>query len=176
MIFQAQVRHQTATRLGAPRNAEHQNLPRTIRQPNASCTEVPTSENTFRLTNHYSTVSEEDFHSGAAKNSHTELCIEEFLKKSEKEWFRRYRDAKLGRRDVSRARSPNGLGLKRPESRDGKSRNSSIVSRGRQRHRSITPHSTMTYMSTEAGSPSGPDVDDEFLLGNGYKAPTGLRK
>ncbi|KAG6361487.1 hypothetical protein INS49_009714 [Diaporthe citri] len=111
-----------------------------------------------------------------AKNSHTELCIEEFLKKSEKEWFRRYRDAKLGRRDVSRARSPNGLGLKRPESKDGKSRNSSIVSRGRQRHRSITPHSTMTYMSTEAGSPSGPDVDDEFLLGNGYKAPTGLRK
>lgn len=114
-----------------------------------------------------------------AKNSHTELCIEEFLKKSEKEWFRRYRDAKLGiaskSREASRTRSPSG---RRPESRDGwsKSRNSSVVSRGRQRHRSITPHSIITYYSTEAGSPQEPDVDDEFLLGTGYKAPTGLRK
>lgn len=114
-----------------------------------------------------------------AKNSHTDLCIEEFLKKSEKEWFRRYRDAKLGiaskSREASRTRSPSG---KRPESRDGysKSRNSSVVSRGRQRHRSITPHSIITYYSTEAGSPQEPDVDDEFLLGSGYKAPTGLRK
>lgn len=114
-----------------------------------------------------------------AKNSHTDLCIEEFLKKSEKEWFRRYRDAKLGiaskSREASRTRSPSG---RRPESRDGwsKSRNSSVVSRGRQRHRSITPHSIITYYSTEAGSPQEPDVDDEFLLGTGYKAPTGLRK
>ncbi|KUI52906.1 Cell wall alpha-1,3-glucan synthase mok13 [Cytospora mali] len=109
-----------------------------------------------------------------AKNSHTELCIEEFLKKSEKEWFKRYREAKLGlSRDMSRTRSPMG---RRPESRDGKNRDSSIVSRGRQRHRSITPHSNLTYESTEVGSPLGPDVDDEFLLGDGYKAPTGLRK
>lgn len=110
-----------------------------------------------------------------AKNSHTELCIEEFLKKSEKEWFRRYRDAKLGikSREASRTRSPMG---RRPDSRDGKDRNPSIVSRGRQRHRSITPHSTLTYMDSESGLPQGPDVDDEFLLGTGYKAPTGLRK
>lgn len=110
-----------------------------------------------------------------AKNSHTELCIEDFLKKSEKDWFRRYRDAKLGikSREASRTRSPMG---KRPESRDGKNRNSSIISRGRQRHRSITPHSTLTYMDSEVGSPQGPDVDDEFLLGSGYAAPTGLRK
>lgn len=111
-----------------------------------------------------------------AKNSHTELCIEEFLKKSEKDWFKRYRDAKLGiskSRDASRSRSPMG---RRPESRDGKNRNSSIVSRGRQRHRSITPHSTLTYIDSESGLPQEPDVDDEFLLGNGYKAPTGLRK
>lgn len=111
-----------------------------------------------------------------AKNSHTELCIEEFLKKSEKEWFRRYREAKLGinkSREASRTRSPMG---RRPDSRDGKDRNASIVSRGRQRHRSITPHSTLTYIDSESGLPQGPDVDDEFLLGNGYKAPTGLRK
>lgn len=110
-----------------------------------------------------------------AKNSHTELCIEEFLKKSEKEWFKRYREAKLGlsTRDMSRTRSPSG---RRPQSQDGKGRDSSIVSRGRQRHRSATPHSNITYESTEMGSPRGPDVDDEFLLGDGYKAPTGLRK
>lgn len=118
---------------------------------------------------------EEKLEGITAKNSHTELCIEEFLKKSEKDWFRRYRDAKLGikSREASRTRSPMG---KRPESRDGKNRNSSIVSRGRQRHRSITPHSTLTYMDSEVGSPQGPDVDDEFLLGSGYAAPTGLRK
>lgn len=109
-----------------------------------------------------------------AKNSHTELCIEEFLKKSEKEWFKRYRNAKLGieSRDASRTRSKSPFG-RRPDSRDGKNRDSSVVSRGRQRHRSITPHSTM---STEAGSPYEPDVDDEFLLGRDFKAPTGLRK
>lgn len=113
-----------------------------------------------------------------AKNSITDLCIEEFLKKSEKEWFKRYRDAKLGlsARDASRARSPMGGRPQSRDGRDGKDRDSSVVSRGRQRHRSITPHSTMTYADTEFGSPSGPDVDDEFLLGDGYKAPTGLRR
>lgn len=110
-----------------------------------------------------------------AKNSHTDLCIEEFLKKSEKEWFKRYRNAKLGidSRDASRTRSSMD---KRPESRNAKSRNSSVVSRGRTRHRSLTPHSTLTYMDTETGSPQDEQVDDEFLLGSGYKAPTGLRK
>ncbi|KAK7744210.1 hypothetical protein SLS53_003731 [Cytospora paraplurivora] len=113
-----------------------------------------------------------------AKNSITDLCIEEFLKKSEKEWFRRYRDAKLGlsARDASRTRSPMGGRPHSRDGRDGKGRDSSVVSRGRQRHRSITPHSTITYADTEFGSPSGPDVDDEFLLGDGYKAPTGLRR
>ena len=32
-----------------------------------------------------------------SKNSESQLCIEEFLKKSEKKWFNRYRDAKLGK-------------------------------------------------------------------------------
>lgn len=112
-----------------------------------------------------------------AKNSHTELCIEEFIKKSEKEWFRRYREAKLGIKDKSREASRTRSSSRRPDSRDGsKNRNSSIVSRGRQRHRSITPHSTLTYIDSETGLPQGPEHDDEFLLGNGYKAPTGLRK
>lgn len=31
------------------------------------------------------------------KNSEDQLCIEEFLEKSEKDWFNRYRDVKLGK-------------------------------------------------------------------------------
>ncbi|ORY61497.1 alpha amylase [Pseudomassariella vexata] len=105
-----------------------------------------------------------------AKNSHNDLCIETFLKKSEKQWFSRYRDAKLGRsRDASRTRSP---APGRPESRGGDSRNTSVVSRGRQRRRSLTPHSMLTYET----SMETPPLDDEFLLGDGYKAPTGLKK
>lgn len=106
-----------------------------------------------------------------ATNSANDLCIETFLKKSEKEWFSRYRDAKLGRpRDSSRARSLMGS---RPASRNGDGRNDSIASRGRQRHRSTTP-SGLARSVFETSPP--PDVDDEFLLGDAYQAPTGLKK
>ncbi|KAK0625064.1 hypothetical protein B0T17DRAFT_617200 [Bombardia bombarda] len=113
-----------------------------------------------------------------AQNSISDLCIEAFLKKSEKEWFARYRDAKLGRhkeRDSSRPRSPGGSS--RPVSRNGEGRNESVVSRGRQRHRSMTP-SGLARSVFETSPPMGThnEVDDEFLLGDGYKAPTGLKK
>ncbi|TDZ25540.1 Cell wall alpha-1,3-glucan synthase mok13 [Colletotrichum orbiculare MAFF 240422] len=98
-----------------------------------------------------------------AKNSINDLCIENYLQKSEKKWFARYRDAKLGRRDHSRSRSPapsrpgssNGLGAKF----DG------------ERGRSRTP-SGLTGASRYDDSP----VDDEFLLGDNYHAPGGLKK
>ena len=110
-----------------------------------------------------------------AQNSASDLCIETFLKKSEKEWFARYRDAKLGRyRDASRTRSPGGS---RPVSRNGEGRNESVVSRGRQRRRSLTP-SGLAHSVFEMSPPARGthDVDDEFLLGDGYQAPTGLKK
>lgn len=113
-----------------------------------------------------------------ASNSASDLCIETFLKKSEKEWFARYRDAKLGRlRDSSRTRSVAGS---RPASRQGDNgRNESVVSRGRSRHRSMTP-SGLARSVFETSPPTAMgahnDVDDEFLLGDGYQAPTGLRK
>lgn len=37
----------------------------------------------------------------SGKNSETELCIEEFLTKSEKAWFNRFRDARLGRTPIT---------------------------------------------------------------------------
>ncbi|KAK3689181.1 hypothetical protein B0T22DRAFT_168289 [Podospora appendiculata] len=107
-----------------------------------------------------------------AQNSANDMCIETFIKKSEKEWFARYRDAKLGRhRDSSRPRSPGGS---RPGSRNGEGRNESVVSRGRQRHRSMTPSGLAR--SVFETSPPNYAVDDEFLLGDGYQAPKGLKK
>ncbi|TIC95265.1 Cell wall alpha-1,3-glucan synthase mok13 [Colletotrichum higginsianum] len=98
-----------------------------------------------------------------AKNSGNDLCIENFLKKSEKKWFARYRDAKLGRRDHSRSRSP-------APSRPGSSKGLGAKFDG-ERGRSRTP-SGLTGASRYDDSP----VDDEFLLGDNYNAPTGLKK
>lgn len=42
----------------------------------------------------------------SAKNSESELCIEEYLIKSERDWFKRFKDAKLGR-----SRSPSASPL-----------------------------------------------------------------
>jgi alpha-1,3-glucan synthase len=111
-----------------------------------------------------------------AQNSTTDLCIEAYLKKSEKEWFARYRDAKLGRY----SRMASSPGNSRPASRtDMRRRNESVQSRGRQRYRSATP-STLGRSTLEP-SPArtdrfAPPVDDEFLLGDGYQAPTGLKR
>jgi len=108
-----------------------------------------------------------------AQNSANDLCIETFLKKSEKEWFSRYRDAKLGRH--SRMGSPANS---RPASRnDHQKRNESVVSRGRQRHRSATPSSLARSVFEISPPPDNHHLaDDEFLLGDGYQAPTGLKK
>ncbi|KAK4154515.1 glycosyltransferase [Chaetomidium leptoderma] len=118
----------------------------------------------------YFAMFEEMLDALTAQNSSGDLCIESFLKKSEKEWFSRYRDAKLGRH--SRIGSPANS---RPASRNGERRNESVVSRGRQRHRSMTP-STLARSVFEISPPPLGHVDDEFLLGDGYQAPTGLKK
>ncbi|KAH6637311.1 glycosyltransferase family 5 protein [Chaetomium tenue] len=117
----------------------------------------------------YYAMYEEMLDALTAQNSAGDLCIETFIKKSEKEWFSRYRDAKLGRH--SRIGSPANS---RPPSRNDSSRNASVVSRGRQRHRSMTPSSLARSMFEESPPPN--HIDDEFLLGDGYQAPTGLKK
>ena len=99
-----------------------------------------------------------------AKNSETDLCIEDYLKESEKTWFKEFRDAKLGRgrsRSPSRARSPSGLMVKKNRG----SRVASVVSIN-----SIAPSDEE---DNDDRQPEGPDRDDQFLLGDGYKPPKG---
>jgi len=103
-----------------------------------------------------------------AKNSDTELCIDDFLKESEKKWFKEFRDAKLGRsRSPSRTRDP-AAGLVVKKARH--SRIPSTVSVN-----SIAPSDEEDNEEQERGRDAGAR-DDEFLLGDGYKPPKGFKK
>ncbi|PYH89079.1 alpha-1,3-glucan synthase [Aspergillus ellipticus CBS 707.79] len=91
----------------------------------------------------------------SGSNSESQLCIEEYLIKSEKEWFDKFRDARLGR-------------LKSPAS--------SIY---RDKHGAASPAPSLyddggSRLSTGSASPTL--EDDEFLLGKDYVPPTGLRR
>jgi alpha-1,3-glucan synthase len=98
----------------------------------------------------------------SVKNSENELCIEEYLKKSEREWFKRFKDAKLGR-----SRSPSASPL---PNRLHRPRHSRSVS-----YNSIAPSDEDDADEFDARI-SNPDRDDEFLLGTGFKPPKGLKK
>jgi alpha-1,3-glucan synthase len=96
-----------------------------------------------------------------AKSSENTLVIEDFLKKSEKEWSARYRAEKLARpRSASRPSSPRA-------SFDSR-RGSGVLSHGNS-SRSSVAESTSVY---DAGSM----IDDEFLLGENYVRPTILKR
>lgn len=88
-------------------------------------------------------------------NSEADLCIEEFLIKSEQEWFDRFRNAKLGRHNF-------------------KSPTPSIM-RGRH-NASPAPESYNDEALSHIALSEDEDTDDEFLLGKDYVPPTGLRK
>lgn len=90
-----------------------------------------------------------------AKNSETEFCIDEYLKKSEAQWAKDFRDAKLGR-----SRSPS----------------LSQLHGNRQRPRRPTALSVSSVSSAGKSDFNGSERDDEFLLGRGYKPPAGLKK
>ncbi|KAL8882053.1 MAG: hypothetical protein Q9198_000876 [Flavoplaca austrocitrina] len=94
------------------------------------------------------------------KTSEGQLCIEDFLVKSERKWFNKFRDARLGR-------TP------------GHSRPSSPAPSMFQRTRPPSPTGSIFHGETAFGkSEDMREVsdDDEYLLGNDYKPPTGLRK
>ncbi|KAF2458155.1 hypothetical protein BDY21DRAFT_214196 [Lineolata rhizophorae] len=81
------------------------------------------------------------------KTSESHLCIEEFLVKSERLWFDRFRDARLGRTQPS---TP-----------------ATSIYRGKKG----------ASTTIEPMTASEPDEDfDEFLLGKDYKPPNGLKK
>lgn len=81
------------------------------------------------------------------KTSEDQLCIEEYLVKSEKAWYGKMRAAEMGRSPASSV-----FHMKRLPTPNG-----SIFEEGR--------------LSSDRGS-----VTDEFLLGNDYKPPTGLKR
>ncbi len=85
------------------------------------------------------------------ENSQSDMCIAAYLKKAEKEWFSRYRDAKLG---IHRAHSTTTISTTPDNHSD----------------------SVMEASSGERQLHVREKVDDEFLLGDEYKPPTGLRK
>jgi alpha-1,3-glucan synthase len=89
------------------------------------------------------------------KNSEHELCIEEYLIKSERTWFGKFRDARLGRHQT-----PMG---------------SNAGSRGTSRAPSPSPSSFRFPHDSGSDGEKSP-MRDEFLLGNDYKPPTGLKK
>jgi alpha-1,3-glucan synthase len=96
-----------------------------------------------------------------AKASENTLVIEDFLKKSEKEWSARYRAEKLSRpRSASRPSTPRA-------SFDSR-RHSPAIS-----HRDSSPSSMGDAASVyDAGSM----IDDEFLLGENYVRPSILKR
>ena len=87
----------------------------------------------------------------SGKTSEGALCIEEYLMKSERDWFNRYRNVRLGRSAAS-------------------SRASSIFRVDRERQEDSTSS------ERPASGDSQNDNADQFLLQEGYKPPTGLRK
>ncbi|CAL5869705.1 uncharacterized protein PFLUO_LOCUS3935 [Penicillium psychrofluorescens] len=91
----------------------------------------------------------------SGSNSDTQLCIEQYLEKSEKKWFDRFRDARLGRNQSS---APSVLfgktGTSPPES--------------------ITNDDSTSHDSGVPGRKE--DGADEFQLGDDYVPPTGLKK
>lgn len=94
-------------------------------------------------------------------NSETQLCIEEFLVKSEKKWFDKFRDARLGR----------GHSPAASVSKDNNKRATWSASSF------FRDDSTYRTSDEEAGyNEPKRETGDEFLLGEDYVPPSGLKK
>jgi alpha-1,3-glucan synthase len=119
-------------------------------------------------TGEYYKAFEEKLQSMTGKNSEKELCIEEYLVESEKAWFKKYREAKLGR---SRGPSPNpsmDSGNRRSGAFDG-------IRRSGAYDQSVfeeDPH----HSSDNESVYDGASVMDEFLLGKDYQRPSPLKR
>ena len=105
-------------------------------------------------TGEYYKAFEDKLQSLDGKTSEGQLCIEDYLVKSEKKWFDRFRDARLGRTPVqSKFNSPAP----------------SIF------HRSRAPSPTGSIFNENLDSDKEVAVD-QFMLGEDYAPPTGLKK
>lgn len=90
------------------------------------------------------------------KSSEDQLCIEEFLVKSEKAWFNRFHHAKMGNSAAaSRSATPASSVFRIPWARGS--------------------HDVLAVANGSSGRQSPQDTD-EFLLDDDYVPPTGLKK
>jgi alpha-1,3-glucan synthase len=90
-------------------------------------------------------------------NSESQLCIEDYLVKSEKKWFDKFRDARLGRSGHSPAPS---------------------MFRHKRHSRAPSPAGSIFDEDLDNSGSDGnkESIGDQFLLGEDYVPPTGLRK
>lgn len=95
------------------------------------------------------------------KNSESQLCIEEYLMKSEKDWFQRLHHVKMGKSPASTPAS-------------------SIFRVQRDTSNNAVSNMASPASSSRPESSSGLDVNDnnpdQFLLEEDYKPPTGMKK
>lgn len=104
-------------------------------------------------------ISEKRLEGLDGKSSESALCIEDYLVKSEKKWFDRFRDARLGR---THSPAPSAFRSKRPSR--APSPTGSIF------------NEDLDASTSDGNGKEGSQDDDQFLLGDDYKPPTGLKK
>ena len=106
---------------------------------------------------------EQNLESLDAMTSEKELCIEEYVRRSERHWQDRFRAAKLGRSGSSSSSNRRGSSI-------GHSRGSSSwdMNVGSLQHMEKQP-----FLGLREFEPA--DEEDQFMLGQNYEPPTGLR-
>lgn len=113
-----------------------------------------------------------------AQNSVSELCIEDYLIKSEKNWFNEFRDTKLGR-GRGRGRSTSPSSRDRSPSRSIGPGHSKLAlgasSPGHDRRPSRLINATVLDPEDKSSSEDD-DYDRQFELPEDYVPPTGLKK
>lgn len=118
------------------------------------------------VTGLYYRVFEKKLEDLSGKNSE-KMCIEEFLIKSEKEWFDNFRAAKIGRLAVGQTPRPSMDDARSIMSATFPSRPSTPVYGDATRNASFAP---------PYGALPEAELTDEFLLGKDFKPATGIEK
>jgi alpha-1,3-glucan synthase len=122
-------------------------------------------------TGEYYKAFESMLQSMSGKNSEKELCIEEYLVESEKAWFKKFREAKLGKKSPPRGPSPNpsmAAGDRRSGAFDG-------IRRSGAYDQSVFDEDPRHSSDNESAF-DGNSVMDEFLLGKDYHRPSVLKR
>lgn len=114
-----------------------------------------------------------------AQNTVSDLCIEDYLIKSEKNWFNEFRDTKLGRgRGRNRSVSPSSRDHSPARSTGPSSRNKLTLALNLgDKERRPSRLASATVLDPDDKSPTDDDdYDRQFELPDDYVPPTGLKK